>query len=46
MQRRTFLKTATASGLAGLAASRAVLAADAEVELALQQTGPVISPHI
>lgn len=46
MQRRTFLKTATASGLAGLAASRAILAADAEIELALQEPGAVISPHI
>jgi alpha-L-arabinofuranosidase len=46
MQRRTFLKSATYTGLGAWAASRRTLAADAEIELAPEKAGAVINPHI
>jgi alpha-N-arabinofuranosidase len=46
MQRRTFIKSATGAGVGALAASRLILAADAEIEIAVDKPGPVINPHI
>jgi len=46
MQRRAFLKSAAGAGAGALAASRHILAADAEIELAPDNPGPVISPHL
>jgi alpha-L-arabinofuranosidase len=46
MQRRTFLKSAICTGLGTLTASRRILAADAEIELAPDKPGPVINPHL
>jgi alpha-N-arabinofuranosidase len=46
MRRRTFLKSMGCAGLSALTGSRLVLAADAEVELALDTPGTVISPHV
>jgi alpha-N-arabinofuranosidase len=46
MQRRTFLKSATYTGLGVWAASQRTLAADAEIELAPEKAGAVINPHI
>jgi alpha-L-arabinofuranosidase len=46
MQRRAFIKSAACTGLGALVASRLVLAADVEIELAPDKPGPVINPHI
>jgi alpha-L-arabinofuranosidase len=46
VQRRAFLRTAAGAGLGALAASRASLAADAEVVVTPGTLGPVINPHI
>jgi alpha-N-arabinofuranosidase len=46
MQRRAFLRTATAAGIGAIAASRASLAAEADIVLTPAAPGPVISPHI
>lgn len=46
MQRRTFLKSATYTGLGAWAASRRTLAADAEIELAVDKPDTTINPHI
>ena len=46
MQRRAFLRTAAGAGISALAASRASLAADAEIVLTPATPGPVINPHI
>lgn len=46
MYRRTFLKSAACTGLSALAGSRLILAADTDIELALDKPGPVINPHI
>ncbi len=45
MQRRAFLRTAAGAGISALAASRASLAADAEIVLTPATPGPVINPH-
>jgi alpha-L-arabinofuranosidase len=45
MNRRTFLTSVACAGL-GAAGSRLVLAADTEIELAVDTPGAVISPHI
>jgi alpha-L-arabinofuranosidase len=46
MRRRTFLKSAGLTALGVLTAPRRGRAADAAIELMLDQPGPVISPHI
>jgi alpha-N-arabinofuranosidase len=44
--RRAFLKAIACSGLTALVVSRPLSAADAEIQLLLQETGPTINPHI
>jgi alpha-N-arabinofuranosidase len=46
MRRRTFLKSMAYSGIGLMAASRRVIAADAEIVVAVGKPGPVINPHI
>lgn len=46
MQRRAFLRSLAGTGLSALTASRLALAADIEVELALDRPGALINPHI
>ncbi|MBP8303304.1 MAG: alpha-N-arabinofuranosidase [Phycisphaerae bacterium] len=50
MRRRTFLRTAAAAGIGAWIRSRPILAADAmspvEIDLALDDLGPVVSPHL
>lgn len=46
MKRRTFLKSVTSTGFAAFAGSRLSLAADTEIELAIDKPGPIINPHI
>jgi alpha-L-arabinofuranosidase len=46
MRRRRFIETVAGVGVGALAASRAAYAADAEVQLTLQDSTPVISPHL
>lgn len=46
MKRRTFITSVACTGLNVLAGSRVVLAADAEIQLALDTPGPVLKPHI
>ncbi|MBL8208011.1 MAG: alpha-N-arabinofuranosidase [Blastocatellia bacterium] len=46
MQRRSFLKSATYTGLGAFVASGNKMAADAEIELAPEKAGIVINPHI
>jgi hypothetical protein len=44
--RRRFLESAAAAGIAALAGVRRLQAADAEVDLNPSQPGPPINPHI
>jgi len=46
MHRRTFVRTVAGLGLGLLTAPRPILAVDAEIELAPQEPGPLISPHL
>ena len=46
MRRRTFLSAVGGTALAAWTGSRVVLAADAEVELRLDEPGPLLNPHI
>jgi len=50
MRRRTFLRTVASAGLGAWVGSRTILGAqakaDAQIDLALDELGPVINPHI
>jgi len=46
MQRRTFLRASTCAAAAWIGGMRPALAADAEIEITPQDTGPEISPHL
>ncbi|HBY62678.1 MAG TPA: alpha-N-arabinofuranosidase [Solibacterales bacterium] len=46
MRRRRFLQSAAGAGVAGLAGSRSVKAAEAEIELRPENAGATIDPHV
>ena len=46
MQRRTFLRASTCAAAGFIASVRPALAADAEIEVTVPDTGPEISPHL
>jgi alpha-N-arabinofuranosidase len=46
MQRRTFLRASACAATGWLAGVRPALAAEAEIEITPQETGPEISPHL
>ena len=46
MRRRTFITSVACAGLGAVAGSRRILAAETEIELALDRPGAVINPHL
>lgn len=46
MRRRTFITSVACAGLGAVAGSRRMLAAETDIELALDRPGAIISPHV